>query len=97
MTRPALAAAALAALLLAGCGETRKATESTGTAKATITTKAPASEVSDSALQQQAQSAATAASTPVAGMNATSEPPVSSTTVTNGTTTTTTTTDHTGR
>ena len=56
-----------AALALAGCSQERKATADTGTAEATVTTEAPPSAVPDSQLQQQAQQAATAASTPVDG------------------------------
>ena len=65
----ALGLAGLAALsvALAGCGDKRKATVDTGTAKATVTTEAPSNLVPDSQLQQQAAQAATAASTPVDG------------------------------
>ena len=51
---------------LCGCQPERKAKADTGTAEATVRTKAPANVVSNSDLQQQAQSAADAASTPVA-------------------------------
>jgi hypothetical protein len=56
-----------AALSLAACSNERKAKADTGTAEATVKTDAPASQVPDSQLQQQAQQAATAASTPVDG------------------------------
>lgn len=52
---------------LAGCGEKRSATADTGTSQATVTTKAPASQVPDDQLQSQAQQAATATATPVDG------------------------------
>lgn len=65
-----------AMIVLAACGGgEREATADTGTAEATVTTEAPASVVPDSQLQQQAQQAATAASTPVDGSG-----PVESTT-----------------
>ena len=54
-------------LAVAACSQVRKATADTGTAEATVTTEAPPSQVPDSQLQQQAQQAATAASTPVDG------------------------------
>lgn len=63
----ALAAAGVLAFGLAACSPERKAEADTGTAKAVVTTEAPASTVPDSQLQQQAQQAATAASTPVDG------------------------------
>ena len=63
----ALAAAALAALALAGCNKGRSAEADTGTAKAEVSTTAPASKVPDAQLEQQAVQAATAASTPVDG------------------------------
>ena len=56
-----------AALALTACSQERKAEADTGTAKATVTTDAPPSAVPDAQLQQQAQQAATAASTPVDG------------------------------
>ena len=56
-----------AGLALAACHQERKASADTGTAEATVTTEAPRSAVPDSQLQQQAQQAATAASTPVDG------------------------------
>jgi len=55
------------ALVLGACSQERKATADTGTAEATVTTEAPPSQVPDAQLQQQAQQAATAASTPVDG------------------------------
>ena len=65
-----------AMIVLAACGGgEREATADTVTAEATVTTEAPASVVPDSQLQQQAQQAATAASTPVYGSG-----PVESTT-----------------
>ncbi|WP_334164226.1 hypothetical protein [Phenylobacterium sp.] len=64
-----------AALALAACSNERKAEADTGTATATVTTEAPPSQVPDAQLQQQAQQAATAASTPVDGSG-----PVESTT-----------------
>lgn len=72
MDRRALYAglAVAAALGLGACDNGRKVTESTGTATATVKTTAPPNVVSASDLQQNAQSAADAASTPVA--NATS-------------------------
>ena len=63
----ALAAAGVLALGLSACSQERKAEADTGTAKAVVTTEAPASTVPDSQLQQQAQQAATASSTPVDG------------------------------
>ena len=78
------AAAFAPALMLAGlltlnaCSKERKAEADTGTAEATVKTEAPASVVPDAQLQQQAQQAATAASTPVDGSGpvATTTPPV---------------------
>ena len=55
------------ALGLSACNKDRKAEADTGTAKAVVSTEAPASAVPDSQLQTQAQQAATAASTPVDG------------------------------
>ena len=77
-------AASLAVCLglgLTACSQERKATADTGTAEATVTTEAPPSQVPDAQLQQQAQQAATAASTPVDGSGpvattAPVEPPV---------------------
>ena len=73
----ALAAAGVLALGGAGCSQDRKAEADTGTAKAVVSTDAPASAVPDSQLQQQAQQAATASSTPVDGSG-----PVATTTAT---------------
>jgi hypothetical protein len=53
------------ALTFSACSKERQVTESTGTATATVKTKAPANVVSDSELQQKAEDAADAASTPV--------------------------------
>jgi hypothetical protein len=72
-----LAVAGLLALGLFGCSDQRKAEADTGTAKAVVTTEAPASVVPDTQLQEQAQQAATAASTPVDGSG-----PVATTTAT---------------
>jgi hypothetical protein len=66
-----------AALAIAACSNERKAVADTGTAKAEVTTEAPPSAVPDAQLQEQAQQAATAASTPVDGSG-----PVTSTTAT---------------
>jgi len=55
------------ALALTACSQKREATADTGTAKATVSTDAPANKVPDTQLQSQAQQAATAASTPVDG------------------------------
>jgi hypothetical protein len=63
----AIAAAGVLALGLSACSKDRKAEADTGTAKAVVTTDAPPSAVPDSQLQQQAQQAATASSTPVDG------------------------------
>src|SRR4051794_23028394 len=63
----AFAATAVLALSVTGCSQERKAEADTGTAKATVTTDAPPAAVPDSQLQQQAQQAATASSTPVDG------------------------------
>jgi hypothetical protein len=63
----ALAAAGVLALGLSACSQARKAEADTGTAKAVVSTDAPPSAVPDSQLQQQAQQAATASSTPVDG------------------------------
>jgi hypothetical protein len=63
----ALAAAGVLALGVSACNKDRSAEADTGTAKAVVTTEAPASTVPDSQLQQQAQQAATASSTPVDG------------------------------
>ncbi len=65
-----VAAIVLIALGAAACNQTRKATESTGTATATVKTSAPANVVSDSQLQSQAEHAADAASMPVNGQPA---------------------------
>ena len=69
MKSVALGLIGLAAVSVAvsGCNDKRKATVDTGTAKATVTTTAPANLVPDSQLQQQAAQAATASSTPVDG------------------------------
>ena len=56
-----------AAIGLTGCDEKREATADTGTASATVSTEAPPAKVPDTQLQEQAQQAATAASTPVDG------------------------------
>jgi hypothetical protein len=66
-----------AAIALSGCEKKREATADTGTAKATVSTEAPPSKVPDTQLQEQAQQAATAASTPVDGSG-----PVNTTTAT---------------
>lgn len=60
-------AVAATSLALAGCGRERKAEADTGTAHAEVTTQAPPAKVPDAQLQEQAQQAATAASTPVDG------------------------------
>ena len=62
-------AIALLALSLSAC-DSRKATESTGTATATVKTSAPKNVVSDAQLQSLAQHAADASSTPVNGQPA---------------------------
>jgi hypothetical protein len=62
---------------LSGCGKKREATADTGTATATVSTEAPPAKVPDTQLQEQAQHAATAASTPVDGSG-----PVNTTTAT---------------
>jgi hypothetical protein len=67
--------AATAAFAVAGCSQERKAEADTGTAHAEVTTEAPPAKVPDAQLQEQAQQAATAASTPVDGTG-----PVASTT-----------------
>ena len=72
-----LAAALVLTLVAAGCSKERTAEADTGTAKAVITTEAPESVVPDEQLQQQAQQAATASSTPVDGTG-----PVATTTAT---------------
>ncbi|THD64768.1 hypothetical protein [Phenylobacterium sp.] len=63
----ALACAGVLALGLSACNKDRSATADTGTAKATVSTDAPASAVPPAQLQTQAVEAATAASTPVDG------------------------------
>jgi hypothetical protein len=63
----ALAAMGALALGVAGCNQDRKAEADTGTAKAVVSTDAPASAVPNSQLETQAVQAATAASTPVDG------------------------------
>ena len=63
----ALAAAGVLALGVSGCDKDRKVEADTGTAKAVVSTQAPASAVPNSQLQTQAVEAATAASTPVDG------------------------------
>lgn len=65
------------AIGLSACSQKREATADTGTAKATVSTDAPANAVPDSQLQSQAQQAATASSTPVDGSG-----PVNTTTAT---------------
>ena len=62
-----LAASAALALGISGCNKDRSAEADTGTAKAVVSTEAPPAAVPDSQLQQQAQQAATASSTPVDG------------------------------
>ena len=62
-----LAAASVLALGLSACNKDRKAEADTGTAKAVVSTDAPASAVPNSQLETQAVQAATAASTPVDG------------------------------
>jgi hypothetical protein len=76
-----LAATAVLTLGLAGCDKDRTAKVDTGTATAEVRTEAPKSVVPDAQLQQQAQQAATAASTPVDGTGpvATTTPPVPTT------------------
>jgi hypothetical protein len=61
------AAILCAVLSLSACTKERKAEADTGTAEAVVKTEAPPSQVPDAQLQQQAQQAATAASTPVDG------------------------------
>jgi hypothetical protein len=63
----ALAAAGVLALGASACSQQRKAEADTGTAKAVVSTDAPPAAVPDAQLQQQAQQAATASSTPVDG------------------------------
>jgi hypothetical protein len=63
----ALAAMGVLALGVSGCNKDRKAEADTGTAKAVVSTDAPASAVPNSQLETQAVQAATAASTPVDG------------------------------
>jgi hypothetical protein len=63
----ALAAMGVLALGVSACNQGRKAEADTGTAKATVSTTAPASAVPNSQLETQAVQAATAASTPVDG------------------------------
>jgi len=65
------------AIGLSACSQKREATADTGTAKATVSTDAPANTVPDAQLQSQAQQAATASSTPVDGSG-----PVNTTTAT---------------
>jgi hypothetical protein len=66
-TYVALAAVSVLALGVSACSKDRKAEADTGTAKAVISTDAPASAVPNSQLESQAVQAATAASTPVDG------------------------------
>ena len=73
----AMAAAGVLALGVTACNKDRKAEADTGTAKAVVSTDVPPSAVPDSQLQQQAQQAATASSTPVDGSG-----PVATTTAT---------------
>jgi hypothetical protein len=63
----ALALAGLLALGVSACSKERKVEADTGTAKAVVSTDAPPAAVPDSQLQEQAQQAATASSTPVDG------------------------------
>jgi hypothetical protein len=63
----AVVTAATLALGLSACSQERKAEADTGTAKAVVSTDAPRAAVPDSQLQEQAQQAATASSTPVDG------------------------------
>jgi hypothetical protein len=63
----AWAAVSVLALGVSACSNDRKAEADTGTAKAVVSTQAPASAVPNSQLQTQAVEAATAASTPVDG------------------------------
>ena len=63
----ALAVAGGLALGVSACNKERTVEADTGTAKAVVSTEAPASAVPDAQLQQQAQQAATASSTPVDG------------------------------
>jgi hypothetical protein len=70
-----LAAVAALSLAAAACSQKREAEADTGTAHAEVSTEAPPSKVPDAQLQEQAQQAATAASTPVDGSG-----PVESTT-----------------
>ena len=67
MKAGAFALALAGVLALSACSRERKAEASTGAAEAVVKTEAPASVEPDSQLQQQAQQAATAASTPVDG------------------------------
>jgi uncharacterized lipoprotein len=78
MKNAAFVIALASVLALAACSKERKAEADTGTAEATVKTEAPESVVPDAQLQQQAQQAATAASTPVDGSGpvATTTPPV---------------------
>ena len=59
--------AAALVMSLSACKKERTAEADTGTAKAEVTTEASKELVPDAQLQQQAQQAATAASTPVDG------------------------------
>jgi hypothetical protein len=70
-----LALSCAALIALAACSQERKAEADTGTAHAEVTTEATPAKVPDAQLQEQAQQAATAASTPVDGSG-----PVASTT-----------------
>ena len=70
-----LGIACVLAFAAAGCSQERKAEADTGTAHAEVTTEATPAKVPDAQLQEQAQQAATAASTPVDGSG-----PVASTT-----------------
>jgi hypothetical protein len=63
----ALAAVSVLALGVSACSKDRKAEADTGTAKAVVSTQAPASAVPNAQLETQAVQAATAASTPVDG------------------------------
>lgn len=74
------ASAAILALSLGACSRERSATESTGTATATVKTKAPENVVSASDLQQLAQHAADSSSIPVNGMTANGTAPANTTT-----------------
>lgn len=68
MQKAPIALIVLGALALGACSnDERTVTVDTGTAEATVTTEASPAKVPDIQLQQQAQQAATAVSTPVDG------------------------------